>query len=426
MNPPGAVKPKRIVICCDGTDQKLGFNRTNVVRLYGVLDRHNPDEQIDFYQPGVGTMSSAAALTAISRRLTRWAGSMAGYGLLDIVAKGYAFIADHYGPDTQIYLVGFSRGALAARLIGGLLRRFGVLRPGAKNLLPYALELYEQHYTLIRDEAERRRTEELHDEFRRLFCMPGSVRIRFLGVWDTVKAFGIFNPRSFPHIRHNDSIDIVRHALSLDERRRSFMFTSWGGLDRFVEAGPPAAQDVEEVWFAGVHSDVGGGYPEEESGLSWHAFRWMLGEARLAGMKLDDDAIADVLKGAGRRAHIDPQKFHERHESRTLRWRLLDGLPRLELKNAPPRAAWTGDLPRGDNLPVPAGWPKREFTFWPWHGHRDPNQYPRNNAVRVHRSVEPFVKAGRYQIENAVYVDDEPPYSAASRLAAMSAPSQLT
>jgi hypothetical protein len=256
--------------------------------------------------------------------------------------------------------------------------------------------------------------------------MPGSVRIRFLGVWDTVKAFGIFNPRSFPHIRHNDSIDIVRHAVSLHERRRSFMFTSWGGLDRFVEAGPPAAQDVEEVWFAGVHSDVGGGYPEEESGLSWHAFRWMLGEARLAGMKLDDDAIADLLKGAGRRAHNDPQKFHGRHESRTLRWRLLDVLPRLELKNAPPRAAWTGDLPRGDNLPVPAGWPKREFTFWPWHGHRDPNQYPRNNAVRVHRSVEPFVKAGRYQIENAVYVDDEPPYSASSRLAAMSAPSQLT
>jgi uncharacterized protein (DUF2235 family) len=103
MNPPGAVKPKRIVICCDGTDQKFGFNRTNVVRLYGVLDRHNPDEQIDFYQPGVGTMSSPAALTAVSRRLTRWAGSMAGYGLLDIVAKGYAFIADHYGPDTQIY-----------------------------------------------------------------------------------------------------------------------------------------------------------------------------------------------------------------------------------------------------------------------------------------------------------------------------------
>jgi hypothetical protein len=55
------------------------------------------------------------------------------------------------------------------------------------------------------------------------------------------------------------------------------------------------------------------------------------------------------------------------------------------------------------------GWPKREFTFWPWHGNRDPNQYQRNNAVRVHRSVEPFVKAGRYRIENAVYVDDDVP-----------------
>jgi len=409
MGLPSAVKPKRIVICCDGTDQKFGFNRTNVVRLYGVLDRRNPDEQIDFYQPGVGTMPSAAALTAIGRRSTRLAGSMAGYGLLDIVAKGYAFIADHYGPGTQIYLIGFSRGALAARLIGGLLRRFGVLRPGAKNLLPYALELYAQHYTLISDEAERRRTEEMHDEFRRLCCMPDRVRIRFLGVWDTVKAFGIFNPRSFPHIRHNDSIDIVRHALSLDERRRSFMFTSWGGLDGFVEAGPPASQNVQEVWFAGVHADVGGGYPEEESGLSWHAFRWMLGEARLAGMKLDDDAIADVLERANRYADMYPQTFHERHESRTRRWRLLDVLPRLELKNAPPRDVWTGDLPRGDKLPVPVGWPKREFTFWPWHGYRDPNHYQRNNVVQVHRSVEPLVKAGHYRIQNALYVDDDVP-----------------
>ena len=355
-------------------------------------------------------MAAAGALTAVSRRLTRWAGSIAGYGLLDVVANGYAFIAGHYGPGTQIYLVGFSRGALAARLIGGLLRRFGVLRPGAKNLLPYALELFEQHYTLIREEATRRRTEEMHDEFRRLFCMPDRVRIPFLGVWDTVKAFGIFNPRSFPHIRHNDSIDIVRHALSLDERRRSFMFTSWGGLDGFVEAGPRPGQKVQEVWFAGVHSDVGGGYPEEESGLSWHAFRWMLGEARLAGMKLDDDAVDDLLGRANRyAADMNPQTFNQRHESRTRRWQLLDMLPRLELKNAPPRDAWTGDLPHDDDLPVPVGWPKRERTFWPWHGNRDPNLYRRDDAVLVHRSVEPLVKAGRYRIQNALYVDDAVP-----------------
>jgi uncharacterized protein (DUF2235 family) len=417
MDASGAVKPKRIVICCDGTDQKFGFVRTNVVRLYGVLDRRNPDEQIDFYQPGIGTMPSAAALTAVSRRLTRWAGSMAGYGLLDIVTQGYAFIADHYAPGTQIYLFGFSRGALAARLIGGLLRRFGVLRPGAKNLLPYVLQLYEQHYTLISDEAERRRTEEMHGEFRRLFCLPDRVRIRFLGVWDTVKAFGIFNPRSFPHIRHNDSIEFVRHALALDERRRSFMFTSWGGLDGFVEAGPPATQNVKEVWFAGVHSDVGGGYAEQESGLSWHAFRWMVGEARLADIRLDDDAIAELLNRAQRNADAAPQKFLERHESRTGAWQVLDVLPRLELKNAPPRVHWRGDLPRHDDLPVPVGWPKRAFTFWPWHGARDPKEYQRNNAVLVHKSVEPFVKSGRYQIENAVYVEDEPLYSASSRFA---------
>jgi uncharacterized protein (DUF2235 family) len=421
MDPRSAVKPKRIVICCDGTDQKFGFIQTNVVRLYGILDRSNPDEQIDFYQPGVGTMPAEGALTAIGRTFTRWAGSMAGYGLLDIVGKGYTFIADHYGPGTQIYLIGFSRGALAARLIAGLLRRFGVLRPGAKNLLRYALELYAQHYTLIGDEAERRRTEEMHDEFRRFYCVPDSVCVRFLGVWDTVKAFGIFNLRSFPHIRHNASVDIVRHALSLGECRRSFMFTSWCGLDGFVEAGSPPGQDVQEVWFAGVHSDIGGGYPEEEAGLSWHAFRWMLGEARLAGMKLDDAAIAHLLDRSKRCADIDPRRFNEHHESRTLKWRLLDLLPRRELKNAPPRDGWTGDLPRGDDLPVPVTWPRRDWTFWPWHGHRDPNLYQRNNVVLVHRSVEPFVKAGRYRIRNAHYVDDDESvgYGTVSRPAAL-------
>jgi hypothetical protein len=185
------------------------------------------------------------------------------------------------------------------------------------------------------------------------------------------------------------------------------MFTSWGGLDRFIEAGPPAGQDVQEVWFAGVHADVGGGYPEAEAGLSWHAFRWMLGEARLAGMHVDDRAIQYLFERAKRIAASNPQNFSQRHESRTLRWRLVDWLPRLDLKNAPPRNGRTDNLPPDDDRPVPVGWPKREWTFWPWHGHRDPNVYQRNNAVLVHRSVQPFVEAGRYRIQNVHYVDDD-------------------
>lgn len=74
---------KNIVVCCDGTGQKLDVARTNVVRLFGALDRSHPDRQVAHYDPGVGTMPAAAALTPVSRRLTLWAGLMAGYGVLD-------------------------------------------------------------------------------------------------------------------------------------------------------------------------------------------------------------------------------------------------------------------------------------------------------------------------------------------------------
>jgi uncharacterized protein (DUF2235 family) len=407
--------PKNIVVCCDGTGQKLDARRTNVVRLYRVLDRSDPGQQVDFYHAGIGTLPAAGALTSATRTLSRWAGILGGYGLLDIVAKAYGFIVDHYRPDDRIYLVGFSRGALAVRLVGGLLHRFGVLRPGAKHLIPNALELYERHYTHIANPKQRCQARELDQEFRTLFCMPGGVRIRFLGVWDTVKAFGIFRPRSFPHLRHNESIESVCHAVALDERRRSFMFTSWGGLRGFVEKGPPPGQTVKEVWFAGVHSDVGGGYPEAESGLSWHSFRWMVGEARLAGLRFEDKQLAAVLDAAGERAMRLGEHFFQFHESRTLGWRLLDVLPRRELKNAPERpipgsgaGLSNADEPADSDLPVPLGWPKRPRTWWPISGRRDINANRREGALLLHRSVEPYLKAGRYHVEDFAFVDDSP------------------
>lgn len=95
------MRPKNIVVCCDGTGQELDVRRTNVVRLYDVLDRSDPEQQVDYYHPGIGTMPATGALTSVTRTVTRWAGLLAGYGLLDIVAKAYGFIVDHYGPGTR-------------------------------------------------------------------------------------------------------------------------------------------------------------------------------------------------------------------------------------------------------------------------------------------------------------------------------------
>ena len=407
---------KNIVVCCDGTGQKLDVARSNVVRLFGALHRSNPDVQVAYYDPGVGTMPATAALTPVSRWLTLRAELVAGYGVLDNVAKAYGFIVDRYVPGDQIYLLGFSRGALTVRLIGGLLHRIGVLRPDARNLIPYALELYGKHYTHMRDKDERCQVGAVNKEFGDLFSAEAPVPIRFLGVWDTVKAFGIFRPRSFPHLRHNPSVKTVRHAIALDERRRSYMFTSWGGLRDYVEAGPPPCQDVKEVWFAGDHMDVGGGHPEQESGLSWRSFRWMVGEARDAGLKFNDDTeLAETLRAKlANRQPGDDERFFKRHESLTWGWRLLDLVPRPELQNAPERSSHASlHLEEAEkDLPVPLGWPHSKFTLWPTSGLRKPKEYSRGGPLLLHLSVKPLVEAGQYALDERLdqlkYVEDAP------------------
>jgi uncharacterized protein (DUF2235 family) len=412
---------KNIVVCCDGTGEKLDVVRSNVVRLVSALDTSNPDVQVAYYDPGVGTMPASAALTPVSRRLTLWAGLVAGYGVLDNVAKAYGFIVDWYVPGDQIYLLGFSRGALTVRLIGGLLHRIGVLRRDAKNLIPYALELYGKHYTHMCDRSKRCQVRAINADFRKYFSAKGDVNIRFLGVWDTVKAFGVFKPRSFPHLRHNSSIQTVRHAIALDERRRSYMFTSWGGLRDYVEAGPPPSQDVREVWFAGDHLDVGGGHPKQESGRSWRSFRWMVGEARLACLKFDDAELAKMISAGLESSQAgDDEAFFKRHDSRTRGWCLLDLVPRSELQNAPKRCSHASPHLEEEekDLPVPLGWPHSKFTLWPTAGLRNPKEYSRGGPLLLHWSVKPLVEAREYaldeQLDHLKYVEDAPLHGCSS------------
>jgi len=112
-----------------------------------------------------------------------------------------------------------------------------------------------------------------------------------MGIWDTVKAYGWIRPKSFPALRHNPSVSAVRHAVALDERRALFQMTGWG--DRHGQ--------VKEVWFAGDHSDVGGGHPCN-SPLADAVLTWMLGEATQAGLLIDPaqwktvDSIAESGK----------------------------------------------------------------------------------------------------------------------------------
>lgn len=120
------------------------------------------------------------------------------------------------------------------------------------------------------EEAE----DKLACEFRR-FSRQEEVRIAFIGVWDTVKAYGYLKPKGLPFVRNNEIADVVRHAVSLDERRSPFQVTGWS--DRVVRE-KNIRQDILEVWFSGDHSDVGGGH-EDQNLLAKAPFDWMLGEA---------------------------------------------------------------------------------------------------------------------------------------------------
>jgi uncharacterized protein (DUF2235 family) len=350
-----------VVLCCDGTGNKLDVATSNVVRLFSVAKRDTPDEQVVYYHPGIGTMPAKAALTSASRWATKLAGNLAGYGLLDDVADLYAYLMCTLRDGDNIFIFGFSRGAFTARVLAGVIHRCGVLKPEFTRLIPYALDLYRPHEPLDGVVAK----------FVRLFSRPW--RVYFLGLWDTVKAFGVIWPKSLPHLRFNSSVDIVRHAMALEERRTMFTPTTWGGTDgdeRGTPAGfmtpamPPRSieigQNVKEVWFEGCHSDVGGGLPEKNGSLYKHSFEWMVREAHDEGLIVDEQAFHAVLsEAAGPSGKV---------ESLTGAWHLAEITPRLHLQNQYP-PAW-----------------RRRPTLGLWRG-RNLSDAHRSGGLSVHASV---------------------------------------
>src|SRR2546427_1596399 len=271
--------PKNIVICCDGTDNQFRHENSNVVKLYKTLTCNA--SQIAYYHPGVGTIGARNALTHIGKWWTRVIGLAFGYGISDNVADAYQFLMRTYEPADRIYMFGFSRGAYTARALCGMLHIVGLLSRGNEGLIPYAIRMIKQ----------RRIDFEVAGDFKKTFsreCKP-----HFVGVWDTVSSVGwVYDAVHFPFTRATKNPDymIVRHAVSIDERRAFFRQNSFGDPH-------DAQQDIKEVWFAGAHSDVGGSYPESESQLSKIALRWMLGEAERAGLRVDQYRKADVLGG---------------------------------------------------------------------------------------------------------------------------------
>ena len=283
---------KNIVICCDGTGNEYGRNNTNVVETYALVEKDQ--EQIAYYDPGVGTggweyHEETGDLRAMSDQVT-------GKGLQRNVEDAYRRLMQCYESGDRVYLFGFSRGAFTVRSLAGMLHKCGLLNEGHENLVEYASRIYN--------------TEGNDDNatgFRRTFGR--GCPIEFIGVWDTVESLVLNAGKRWHDHTLSPEVAFGYHALSIDERRRDFPPCLWN------EADVGKGQTIEQVWFAGVHSDVGGWY--EERGLSNIALRWMLEKASACGLRVDRAGLASRRPDPHDKMHQSFSGFWKMRGSRT-------------------------------------------------------------------------------------------------------------
>lgn len=304
-----------IVICADGTwnrpEEDLAKDfPTNVLKLARAISPAAGDlKQHVFYDWGLGSYHSSLSAGAT------------GQGIHKNILDGYRYIVQNYAPGDRIYLFGFSRGAYTVRALSGLINNCGILRRADANLIAEAWKIYKSPTAKNHPSGPGAVTfRDAHSHAAR--------DVHFIGVWDTVGALGI--PFSVMGLfdRHDEFYDtkmgsnvaIARHALSIDEQREDFEPTIWL---------PRPGVDLKQVWFAGVHTDIGGSYPpDRDTGLcaADTPLQWMLEEATAAGLEIEPH-IRDALTD-GSRAQLHKSRKHVyRFKSPLHRPLLVDGKP---------------------------------------------------------------------------------------------------
>lgn len=274
---------QRLVICADGT-----WNRpeedlqkdvpTNVLRMARAIRPMAEDglPQHVFYDWGIGSYHNAVI------------GGVTGQGIHKNIMDAYRYIVQNFTPGTDIYLFGFSRGAYTVRCLCGLINNCGILKRADARLIQQAFEHYKKTGTAWSPSGPKSvafRSEHSHE----------SREIRFVGAWDTVGALGVpfslmglFDRKDeFYDTKLGSNVRVARHALAIDERREDFEPTLWEARDGL---------DLEQVWFAGSHSDVGGGYPADDQDrfASDSPLQWMVQQAGNAGLDIEDHLPAGI------------------------------------------------------------------------------------------------------------------------------------
>jgi uncharacterized protein (DUF2235 family) len=329
---------KQIIFCADGTwngpgepadttdidgatqqDPVANSDVTNVVKLFinlrgqvtsGTHSLHDETEMILKDTAGT-TLQVAKYLHGVgdsSNPVLKVLGGVFGVGVIARIVRGYTFISRNYEPGDSIHISGFSRGAYTARALAGMIAKVGLLNnktydPDDKSdAYVRGLEAWLKAKGLVFSGNDflsnllNAVTLFAEDVINRVTLKPNDliagVRIRSVGVWDTVGALGVpeyIKGRRrdlfrFVDLQLSPMVDLGFHAMALDEERRDFPVTRWDKDPR-----------VEEVWFTGAHSDVGGGYPSTECGLSDVALDWMMRKFKSAGVLLAEPLVHEPV-----------------------------------------------------------------------------------------------------------------------------------
>ena len=279
--------PRNLVFLMDGTGNQPGLTGdSNVLRFHDRIVGQSG--QLVWYDPGVGTLGSSKAITAFGRWTTKVLGLAFGYGLKDNLVDAYGFLMREWMPGDRIYVIGFSRGAYSARALCGMLYQVGLLRPEHENMVPYALKHFWWKADTKATSSHWSDAQKFSRQFaRRDFRRHKDRSVHFVGLWDTVNATGFVRPAlELPWTRSMPMARKLFHAVSIDERRRPFDPTLIKG-----DAVAARSDDLNEVWFAGVHSDVGGTF--ERHGLADITLRWMIEAAIGEGLTWDGELAAE-------------------------------------------------------------------------------------------------------------------------------------
>jgi uncharacterized protein (DUF2235 family) len=303
---------RRLIVCCDGTWQTPD-NRddgvaapSNVTKIARAIPPQAPDDtpQIVYYDSGVGSKGGF---------LSRIVNGALGGGLEDNVRDAYLFLVHNYTEGDQIFFFGFSRGAYTVRSAAGMIRKVGLLHKTRADRDEEGWRVYR----LVQGGADS----DVAKRFREADNSRWPVSIRFIGVWDTVGARGIPGPMNlltagryrFHDVTLSSRVEYAYQALAIDERRRFFRPAIWEQRQEGIHAG----QKLEQMWFPGVHMDVGGGY--KDSSLADCALDWMVEKARGAGLVIDDDYLGEI-------SH--PNDLGPQHESWTSFYKTIPAVSR--------------------------------------------------------------------------------------------------